>query len=302
MISFVNAKINLGLNVVARRADGYHDLSTVFYPVGVYSGTPENTVAFADALEIVERPDADHQPEAQVWKDDEYLFLSRKVECPVEKNLVCKAVVAFRKALEDAGRPQLPSLRVILSKHLPDGAGLGGGSADATFTLKMLNAMAGSPFDECELIDIAAKIGADCPFFVVNSCAYASGIGERLERLSLSLAGKWLLIVKPDLYVSTKEAFAGITPHAPAFDLLRLPEVPLKEWHEVVVNDFEASLFPSHPELAEIKNELYACGAQFALMSGSGSSLYGIFENISAANAAAAAIGSTQRQVWLLKL
>lgn len=300
MIAFVNAKINIGLDITARRSDGYHDLSTVFYPVGVHSGEPDNPDSFADALEIVER--APEMSEGAAYGSDSFLMLGRKVDCPLEKNLVVKAANLFHRCIRARGLEPLPPLLVTLQKHLPDGAGLGGGSADASFTLRMLNDMAGNPFSRGELVDMAAGLGADCPFFIYNECCYASGIGERLEPLPLDLRGKWLAVVKPPLYVSTAEAFAGVTPKASDFDLRQLPGLPIREWRGVVRNDFETSLFPRYPELPRIKSALYEAGALFALMSGSGSSVYGIFDNKADAEAARSIAGSTQSAVWLLRL
>lgn len=260
MISFVNAKINIGLNIVRRRPDGYHDLSTIFYPVGLYAGTPTNPVSFSDVLEIIESD------------KEEFIFMGRRVDCPPEKNLVVKAYHSFFKELGKS----YPH-KVILDKHLPDGAGLGGGSADASFTLRLLNELMGKPFSDEKLESIALSLGADCPFFIKNTPCYAEGVGERMEKISLNLEGKWILVIKPDVYVSTKEAFAGVTPKKPLYDLRQVIRQPIEEWKNFITNDFEDSLFPRYPQLQEIKELLYDIGASFALMSGSGSSLYGIF-------------------------
>lgn len=258
MISFVNAKINIGLHVVRRRPDGYHDLETVFYPIGLYAGTPENPAAFCDVLEAV--------PGSGIR------FLGRLMDCPVEKNLVTKAVRLFEERLGRSCGQQ-----VLLEKHLPDQAGLGGGSADAAFTLRLLNDLNGRPFSLDQLEEMAVRLGADCPVFIRNEAAYAEGVGERLQPVGLSLAGKWLLVVKPDFAVSTKEAFAGITPKSGREDLRELVKLPIEEWNGRIVNDFEASIFPLCHDFTRLNQALYATGALYASMSGSGSALYGIY-------------------------
>lgn len=266
MIKFVNAKLNLGLNIVGRRPDGYHNLETVFLPVGVSNGTPGNPETFCDVLEVTEGVEAGNM---------NFRFSGRKVDCPQEKNLVVKAARAFAGASNEKGVSV--SASIGLEKHLPDGAGLGGGSADATFTLLALNEMYGGLLTEKELIETAAALGADCPFFVVNRPVYASGIGEIMEPVEVPLAGWWCVIVKPDLYVSTKEAFAGIIPVSPEVNLRELVRLPVSGWRGSIVNDFELSLFPKHPVLSEYKDALYESGAVYASMSGSGASLYGLY-------------------------
>lgn len=261
MIGFVNAKINIGLQIVNRREDGYHDLQTVFYPIGVHGGKPENPVQFCDILEVLcigsNGLDID--------------LMGRKVDCPLEKNLVYKAAKLLLGENEGC--------RIILDKHLPDGAGLGGGSADAAFTLRMINEeVLKSRYSEDELAAFALKLGADCPFFIYNRPMYAEGVGEKLEGIKLDLSGKWLLVVKPAVYVSTKEAFAGIEPKPGDYDLRKLNDLPIEEWQGVVKNDFEDSIFPKHPILKDIKDRIIEGGALYSSMSGSGSSIYGIFD------------------------
>ncbi len=269
MIEFVNAKLNIGLSVVRRRSDGYHDLETLFYPVGRFNGTPENPTPFCDILEIT----VNHS-----GGGDDFQFLGRHIDCPPEKNLVVLAVNAFRGECV-ARDVAMPDIKLTLEKHLPDGAGLGGGSADAAFTLNMLNRLTGRRLKKEALSGIALSLGADCPFFLENRPLFAGGVGERFEEVSLDLDGWWALIVKPEVYISTKEAFAGISPCAPRFDLRNLGKLPIEEWKEYVVNDFEASIFPAHPELGAIKEKLYDCGAVYASMSGSGSSIYGLYRD-----------------------
>ena len=266
MIQFVNAKLNIGLSITGRRPDGYHDLETLFYPVGIHNGEPANPSPFCDILEI------DFLPEPET---DRFEFRGRPIDCPLDRNLVVRAVRLFREEFERKEGKTLPGVYLILEKHLPDGAGLGGGSADASFTLRMLNELGGSPFSHDELAEMALRLGADCPFFIFNEPSFGSGIGERLESVALDLKGWWCLIVKPSVYVSTKEAFSGVCPRPASCDL-RCPGSP-ESWKGVVHNDFEDSIFPIHPELGKIKEELYASGAVYASMSGSGSSLYGLY-------------------------
>ncbi len=260
MIKFVNAKLNLGLNIVRKRPDGYHDLETVFYPVGKHNGTPENPEPFCDILEITP------------GDNTEFQFTGRMVDCPLEKNLVYKAWKLFKEEYHALGE-----YLSTLEKHLPDGAGLGGGSADASALLCMLNELSGSPFDDEELAAMALKLGADCPFFIYNRPCYAEGVGEKLEPISLDLSGWWCLLVKPDLSISTKEAFAGVTPKEPTTSLKEIVKLDVEEWHGKIVNDFEASLFPNHIDLPIIHDVLIVKGAEYVAMSGSGSTVFGLF-------------------------
>ncbi|MBD5203848.1 MAG: 4-(cytidine 5'-diphospho)-2-C-methyl-D-erythritol kinase [Bacteroidales bacterium] len=303
MISFVNAKLNIGLYITRRRPDGYHDLETLFYPVGLYDGTPvapEGGAPFCDILEITP---------SETAAADRFMFLGRKVDCPPEKNLVCRAVSLFRSELaeESAGAgvfSRLPEgVDVTLIKNLPDGAGLGGGSADASFTLRLLNELTAKPFSAGRLEEMALRLGADCPFFIRNRPAFASGVGDLLEESSLSLAGRWAVVAKPHVYVSTREAFANISPRPASFDLRRLGEFAPSEWRGLgVANQFEETLFPLHPVLADIKQALYDRGAEYASMSGSGAALYGIFPDEPSARVAFESMPSTLEGVWLLKL
>ncbi len=304
MIKFVNAKINIGLDIVRKREDGYHDLSTVFFPVGVNSGTPGNPVAFCDIIEVTERKG--RKVTDNEGRNDRFFLTGREVDCPLEKNLFYRAAQKFFACVAEDELGDIADLDLRLDKHLPDGAGLGGGSADAGLTLVVLNEMlrekCGVCYDDDSLIDIAAGLGADCPFFIINRCCYASGIGERLEPMGLDLSGKWIVIVKPDLYVSTREAFAGVRPRLPEFELRNLGQIDIREWRKVVKNDFEESLFLHHPELPAIKSCHYEKGALFSLMSGSGSSVYGIYPDRKSAAEAAAGFKSTLEDVWLLSL
>lgn len=263
MIWFVNAKINIGLRVTGKRPDGYHNLETLFYPVGIYAGTAENPERFGDILEIT--------PEAE--PGFRFETRGRVVDCPAEKNLVYKAAKLYFDEMASPGF----GARIVLEKHLPDGAGLGGGSADAAFTLKGLSAL-DALADDATLARQALRLGADCPFFIYNRPMYAEGIGELLEPApGVDLSGCWITIIKPRIYISTKEAFAGIHCRPSGTDLRELAGRPLEDYRSVAVNDFEASVFPAHSELPAIKRRLYDMGAKYASMSGSGSSIYGIF-------------------------
>lgn len=266
MISFVNAKINIGLYITGTLPNGYHTLSTLFYPIGTENGTPENPSPFCDILELTP---ADKT---------EFIFTGNKIDCPEEKNLVCRSLKAFKVELEKEGGKFIePAVR--LEKHIPDGAGIGGGSADAAFTLRMLNNLHHDFFDDKRLMEIASRIGADCPFFICNRPSFATGIGDILTPHPVSLKGYWLLLLKNNASVSTAEAYRGIDcEEAPEW----YPEIlcrPVKEWRGKVENIFERSLFKALPEIAVLKESLYTEGADYASMSGSGSSVFGLFRS-----------------------
>ena len=249
MIVYPNAKINLGLHVVGKRPDGYHLLETVFYPI---PWCDELSVELAESLS---------------FEQD-----GLSVGCASEQNLVMKA---YRLLAE---RFALPPMRIGLSKRIPFGAGLGGGSSDAAFTLKALNDLCKLGIPVAELESLAARLGADCAFFIRNRSVFAGGIGTDFETIvSPDLKGWHLVLVKPEFGVSTAEAYRHVTIGKPAFDLHCLAEVPIESWREVVTNDFEASVFPQYPLLATIKQSLYDCGAVYAAMSGSGSTMFGLF-------------------------
>lgn len=270
MIIFVNAKINIGLQVTARRPDGYHELSTLFYPIGLRSGTPYSPQPFCDILEVTELPDAE---------TTRFTFTGNAIDCPLEKNLVYKAAKAFEEALLRKTGKAMPPFDIRLEKHIPDGAGLGGGSADASLTLKALNELTGAHLSDEDLIETAAGLGADCPFFILNRPCLAKGIGEIMTPVDLSLEGKWLLIVKPAFGIPTREAFAGIDCGRDHADTLAPLCLNPAEWPGKVENEFEPHIFEAHPELPLIKQTLYDAGALYAQMSGSGSALFGIFDS-----------------------
>ena len=299
MIEFVNAKINIGLAVTGRRANGYHDLETLFYPVGLHAGKASNPVEFCDILEVTPRKAPGYSVK----------FTGRPVDCPPEKNLVTKAANLYFSELATSGF----GADIRLEKHLPDGAGMGGGSADASFTLKALSRLDaelnGDRADfihrnDRKLAELALRLGADCPFFIYNRPMFASGLGEKFEETDLDLSGCWLAVAMPRVSVSTKEAFAGIIPAKPAFDLRRLGAAPIEDWQSVAVNDFEKTIFAIHHELEEIKIFLRESGALYASMTGSGSAVFGIFPDAEGAELALDGLRTfpTIRATYLLEL
>lgn len=252
MIVFPNIKINLGLSITEKRPDGYHNLETVFYPV-----------ALEDALEIRALPEADKKITLHQY--------GMEIAGKPEDNLVAKAYSLLDKEFH------LPPVEIHLYKHIPSGAGLGGGSSDAAFMLKLLNGHFHLNLSEEQLEIYAATLGADCAFFIKNKPVYAEGIGNIFSPIELSLKGYQIMIVKPDVFVSTREAFANIHPHHPEYPVKEVIRRPVAEWKDILINDFEASVFPQHPVIGEIKQELYNHGAIYASMSGSGSSVFGLF-------------------------
>lgn len=257
MITFPLAKINLGLNVVERRPDGYHNLQTVFMPVPL-----------TDALEVHEM-DAAFPSEV----DCDLKVTNIAVEGDEQRNLVVRAYNMLK-----AEFPQMPRVHAHLRKDIPTQAGMGGGSSDCAAMLLLLNSMFHLGLTQQQLIDRAAQLGADCPIFVLNRPAYAEGIGEKLTPIELSLQDYYLAIVRPNIPVPTKEAFSRIKPHMPAKNCLDIVRQPIDTWRHELVNDFEESVFALHPEIGAVKQRLYDLGAVYAAMSGSGSALFGIFK------------------------
>lgn len=277
MITFVNAKINLGLNIVGRRPDGYHNLETVFYPVGKGSGLTRRPGFMNDIIEVIP---------AETDGLEQKGFIA---DCPADDNLVMKSLALFRREALHKDVEVGPK-KLILEKHIPFGAGLGGGSADASFTLLTLNNLYGNLFSEDELLKMANVLGADCPFFIINSPVFAEGTGDIISDVSLDLSDYWIAIVKPDISVSTRDAFSYVVPSTPEISLKEIIRMPVDAWKEYMVNDFENSVFRKYPELKKIKEHLYEKGAIYASMSGSGSSFYGIFkDNNGALDAASSA-------------
>lgn len=265
MITFPNAKINLGLSITEKRPDGYHNLETVFYPV-----------ALEDALEVVSSPQTGSSPQvsSSLQTEEKFRLYQHGMEIagnPAD-NLVAKAYLLLEREF------QLPPVDIHLYKHIPSGAGLGGGSADAAFMLKLLNEYFHLGLTRERLEAYAATLGADCAFFINNAPTFAEGIGNVFSPVSLSLKDYGIVIVKPDVFVSTREAFANIRPHQSEYKVKEMVQRPIREWREKLINDFEASVFPQYPVIGEIKEELYRLGAVYASMSGSGSSVFGIFK------------------------
>lgn len=256
MIIFPIAKVNLGLNVVERRPDGYHNLQTVFYPVGIQ-----------DALEIF--PMAEDFP-SEV--DCDIKVSNIPIEGDEQRNLVVRAYQLLKQDF-----PNLPRLHVHLYKGIPTQAGMGGGSSDASAMLRLLNTSFQLNLSDEKLISYASKLGADCAIFILNRPAYAEGIGEKLYPMNIDLSGWYMAVVRPDIPVPTKEAFARIKPHFPQKCCRDIVMQPVETWKEELVNDFEESVFALHPKLAAVKERLYQLGATYAAMSGSGSALFGLF-------------------------
>ena len=254
MITFPNAKINLGLNIVEKRPDGYHNLETIFYPKNLQ-----------DALEVTRREN----------NDKEYtLHISGSpLEGEPEDNLVVKAYKLLKKDY-----PGLLPVDIHMYKHIPAGAGLGGGSSDAACMIKLLNDKFSLGLSTERMEEYAVKLGADCAFFIRNKPVFATGIGNLFEPVELSLKGYHIILIKPDIFVSTRDAFAEIKPVRPAVSLKEIVKQPMETWKNSMKNDFEDSVFKKFPEIAAIKDELYDLGAVYAAMSGSGSSVYGIFK------------------------
>lgn len=252
MVVFPNAKINIGLDVLNRRPDGYHDISTVMLPV-----------PWCDVLEVVPAN----------GDNDTLTVTGRKVDCPPEKNLVMKAVKVMRCSSE------FPGVNIFLHKAIPDGAGLGGGSSDAAFTLMALNNLFSLGHTDSKLADMASEIGADCPFFIYNKPMLCEGTGTTLSPIDIRIPQDVMIaVVKPPVAVSTKEAYEGVKPGHPATPLhALLSTLPVNKWQGVVKNDFEASIFPRYPEIKIIKDYMVNAGAFYASMSGSGSSVFGLF-------------------------
>lgn len=250
MISFPNAKINLGLHITAKRKDGYHDIESCMIPIPLF-----------DALEMVVNT-----------KKTTFESTGLAIPGDIKDNLILKAYQLLKKDF-----PNLPELTIHLHKNIPMGAGLGGGSADAAFALNLMNNLFDLILDDFFLEEYAAQLGSDCAFFIENTPKIATGRGEVLEPIEIDLTGNHLVLINPGIHIGTKEAYAGVTPSAPK---VKLKEVLANKsrWKKELVNDFEASIFPNHPEIEAIKNTLYENGAYYAAMSGSGSSVFGLFD------------------------
>ena len=252
MIVFPNAKINIGLNITERRPDGYHNLESIFYPLMI-----------KDALEVIE--------------SNELHFQSSGINIPgsIDGNLCIKAYHLLKKDF-----PDLPPVSIHLHKHIPIGAGLGGGSADAAFFIKLLNKTFELGLDAEAMMNYARQLGADCAFFINNKPVYAYNKGDEFEPVDIDLSVYKIVLVMPPVHVSTAEAYGGIKPAPVAKSLKDLIKLPVAEWKQHIKNDFETHIFKAYPVIQEVKTELYDLGALYASMSGSGASVFGIFETL----------------------
>lgn len=247
MVVYPNAKINIGLNIIKKRNDGYHEISSVFHPL-------------LDVFDILE-----------ILPSDEFLFSSSGIEMLGENN-ICKK--AWQLLHNDFG---IGNVKMHLHKLIPVGAGLGGGSADASFTLKALNKIFELDLSDLQLERYASILGADCPFFIDNTVKMVKGIGDKMTSIELDLSDYEIRLINPEIYISTKEAYEEIVPETPNFTVEEIIKQPIKEWKNKLKNDFEDTVFEKHPNLKSLKENIYQEGAIYASMSGSGSVLFGIF-------------------------
>jgi len=254
MIVFPNCKLNLGLNIIRKRNDGYHDLETIFYPL-----------ALTDSLEIIESksPGKPLSP---------FTSTGLSMEGKSASNSCVKAYRILKKDF-----PEMPGVEIHLHKVIPSGAGLGGGSADGSFTLLLLNEMFELKLSQEQLIKYALQIGSDCPFFIINKPCFATGRGEIMEEVAVNLSDYKFVLVNPGIHINTGRAFLDMKPGVPAVSVKEIINTPIEMWKDNLYNDFEKPVFLQHPEIADIKNQLYQLGAIYAAMTGSGSTLFGIF-------------------------
>jgi 4-diphosphocytidyl-2-C-methyl-D-erythritol kinase len=251
MLAFPNAKINLGLNVTGKRTDGFHDIETVIFPV-----------AFRDVLEIL--------PSGEQPVDFQHSGLT--IPGKMEDNLCLRAYHLLKSGF------QIPAIRMHLHKMIPMGAGLGGGSSDAAFTIKLLNELFSLSLDPSQMMQYSCKLGSDCAFFIENKPVFATGRGDQFAPIKLNLSGYSIVIVIPPVHVGTAEAYEKVVVKKPLESILSILKSPPGEWKDRLVNDFEDSVFQRYPGIPEIKEKLYAEGAVYASMSGSGSAVYGLFD------------------------
>ncbi len=253
MVSFPNCKLNLGLNIIGKRDDGFHNIETVFLPLPIQ-----------DALEIIA---------AGNINPVEFSHSGLPIAGDEKDNLCIKAYLVLKRDF-----PQLPPVKLHLHKAIPIGAGLGGGSADGAFTLLLLNKKFSLGLSEQQLISYALQLGSDCPFFIINKPCFAEHRGEKLTPVALNLSGCTIVLVNPGMHVNTGWAFSQIKPGVPAISIKDIMQQPPDTWKNTLVNDFEEAVTSHHPELRLIKELLYKMGAFYASMSGSGSSFYGLFK------------------------
>jgi 4-diphosphocytidyl-2-C-methyl-D-erythritol kinase len=252
MVSFPNAKINLGLNITEKRSDGFHNIESCFYPV-----------QWSDVLEIL--------------PSSETRFSSSGIPIPgdINSNLCIKVYETLKKDFDS-----IPPVNIHLLKNIPIGAGMGGGSSDAAFTARALNDLFALGLSLDQLENYVRLLGSDCAFFVNNLPVFAFDKGDRFRKTSLSLKKYYISIVYPGIHISTKEAYSGVIPQKPELSIENIIQMDIKEWKGILKNDFETSLFPKYPRLKELKEDFYKNGAIYASMTGSGSAVYGIFAGI----------------------
>jgi 4-diphosphocytidyl-2-C-methyl-D-erythritol kinase len=250
MVCFPGAKINIGLNIVAKREDGFHDIETVFYPINL-----------CDILEII--------PSSKENAEMESSGLILDVN---DKDNIC--MKAYQILKQDF---KLPSVEIYLHKIIPSGAGLGGGSSDAANTLKLINQIFELEISVIQLKKYAAVLGSDCSFFIENTVSFAYGRGELVEAITLNLSNYYIYLIKPDVFISTADAYKSMVCSRPEKSLKELINLPVEKWKGQITNDFEKNIFQRFPKLDHIRQDLYNAGAVYASMSGSGSSIYGIF-------------------------
>ena len=261
MIAFPNAKINIGLNIIEKRGDGYHNIESVMYPLkGV----------MYDALEILAPP----QPSPQGREPKANLHSSGiRIDGNQENNLCIKAYELIKKDYP------LPPIKIYLHKAIPIGAGLGGGSADGAFFIRLLNDTFELGISWGEMHHYARQLGSDCSFFVSNRPAFAEGKGDQFESIKLDLSGYYIAVIYPNIHINTTKAYSGVVPKKTVRSLENdIQNLPIEQWKDLIHNDFEDSIFPQFPEIKKIKEKLYSAGAVYASMSGSGSAVYGIFK------------------------
>lgn len=255
MIVFPNCKINLGLHILQKRSDGYHNIETVFYPIPL-----------TDILEITEYKSSQKTPSIPFSRSG---FV---IDGDISNNLCIKAYKLLKRDF-----PKLPHVQMHLHKSVPTGAGLGAGSSDATFTLKLLNEKFSLGISEKELKGYALELGSDCPFFVINKPCFAKGRGEELEPIDLDLSAYKIVVVNPGIHINTGRAFLNIASSTPSRSLKEILTEPIERWKDHLQNDFEHWVFKQHSAVVELKDQLYSAGAIYASMSGSGSTVFGIF-------------------------
>lgn len=255
MIVFPNAKINLGLRITSKREDGYHNLDTVFYPVPL-----------KDVLEIITNPNPS-------GKEVEFTSSGLLIPGSYSTNLCVKAYQLMKGKF-----PDLPSIQMHLHKNIPMGAGLGGGSSDGAFVLSLLNEKYKLNLSETELISLALQLGSDCPFFIKNSPVHATGRGEIMQPTPVDLSNKKIVLVLPGIHINTALAFKDCPIQSDVQPCNEITSQPIENWKENLVNDFEQTVFKAYPELKAIKEQLYASGAIYASMTGTGSTIYGIYD------------------------